>query len=309
MIRKCLDEGTLQSYLDGELSPSVMNETAAHIASCGVCAAAAREAGGEMILFAGAFAPEQSVQVPTDRLRERLAQTIGELQPSAPRAATFANSQSSLREWLAALVAPLMLTPSRAAGFAGLAAVVLFGVTFALLYAPNQQRKFNEVAENQPLPTVGTEGLTASAKSPRGTQTADPESSDAAAPSELTPKILKAGVPPPKPRPSHRVKTPAGDDVKKSPKFLPGEESYLNAIASLSKVVEASGDAVLRPNVRADFERNMAEFDQAIAATRRNALRNPKDRDAVNFLFSAYQSKVELLSAVADRAQVAAIGR
>ena len=66
---------------------------------------------------------------------------------------------------------------------------------------------------------------------------------------------------------------------------------------------------MLKPQVRAQYERNLAVLDKAIEETRLVARRNPKDKDAVDFLMSAYQSKVELLTTVADQAQVAALGR
>jgi hypothetical protein len=90
---------------------------------------------------------------------------------------------------------------------------------------------------------------------------------------------------------------------------VPGEKNYREAIASLEKVVWAEGDSVLNQRARIEYERNIAVLDRAIEETRRVALRNPKDRDAVSFLMSAYQSKVELLTTVTDQAQVAAIGR
>jgi hypothetical protein len=90
---------------------------------------------------------------------------------------------------------------------------------------------------------------------------------------------------------------------------LPGEQEYRTAIASLEKTIKLGGDESLRPALRADFERNLALLDSAITQTRQIAAQNPKDRDAVSFLMSAYQSKVELLTRVADEAQVAALGR
>jgi len=92
-------------------------------------------------------------------------------------------------------------------------------------------------------------------------------------------------------------------------KLLPGEKDYQTAIASLEKTIKMGGDATLRPAVRVDYERNLAILDSAINQTRQVAARNPKDKDAVGFLMSVYQSKVELLTKVADQAQVAALGR
>ena len=90
---------------------------------------------------------------------------------------------------------------------------------------------------------------------------------------------------------------------------MPGEKNYREAIASLEVAVKAGGDAVLNPSARIEYERNIAVLDRAIEETRRVALRNPKDKDAVSFLMAAYQSKVELLTTVADQTQVAALGR
>ena len=98
-------------------------------------------------------------------------------------------------------------------------------------------------------------------------------------------------------------------DHPKAPEILPGEKDYQTAIASLEKTIKLGGDAALRPAVRVDYERNLAILDNAITQTRQAAVKNPKDRDAVGFLMSAYQSKVELLTKVADQAQVAALGR
>ena len=33
-METCLDEGTLQAYLDGELSPETLNRVALHLAAC-----------------------------------------------------------------------------------------------------------------------------------------------------------------------------------------------------------------------------------------------------------------------------------
>jgi hypothetical protein len=56
----------------------------------------------------------------------------------------------------------------------------------------------------------------------------------------------------------------------------------------------------MRPALQAEYERNLALVDRAIAATRSAAKRNPNDPDAAEFMFSAYQSKVDLLNTIAD---------
>jgi hypothetical protein len=82
---------------------------------------------------------------------------------------------------------------------------------------------------------------------------------------------------------------------------LPGEQNYLKAIDSLKVEIEATDETAMKPSLRAEYERNLAIVDQAIDSTRRVARRHPKDPDATSFLYSSYQSKLDLLSAVAEQ--------
>jgi hypothetical protein len=56
----------------------------------------------------------------------------------------------------------------------------------------------------------------------------------------------------------------------------------------------------MRPDLHAEYERNLAVVDRALAAARNAAKKNPKDPDAAEFVYAAYQSKVDLLNTVAD---------
>src|SRR6476620_8342658 len=71
-MTRCLDEGKLQSYFDGELSIDMMESVTSHLASCVTCAAAARELEEESALLTSALAAEFETSVPTERLRERI---------------------------------------------------------------------------------------------------------------------------------------------------------------------------------------------------------------------------------------------
>ena len=57
----------------------------------------------------------------------------------------------------------------------------------------------------------------------------------------------------------------------------------------------------MKPSLRAEYERNLAIVDQAIFSTRRTARSNPNDPDAAEFLYSSYQSKLDLLNTVAQQ--------
>jgi hypothetical protein len=82
-------------------------------------------------------------------------------------------------------------------------------------------------------------------------------------------------------------------------KLLPGERSYLQAIARLDSTIKQN-KAPMRPSLQVEYERNLAVVDRAIAATRNAAKSNPNDTDAADFMFAAYQSKVDLLNTIAD---------
>jgi hypothetical protein len=56
----------------------------------------------------------------------------------------------------------------------------------------------------------------------------------------------------------------------------------------------------MRPALQSEYERNLAMVDRAIAATRNAAKSNPNDPEAADFMFAAYQTKVDLLNQVAE---------
>jgi hypothetical protein len=308
MTKRCLDEGLLQAYIDGELSNEHAAEAASHIASCDACAATLAGVEGESAFFAAAFAPDESISVPTELLRSRIGAAVAQLEDA------HGFNQKRSRGWNfggfpASLSGLFSLTPQHAAAFASLLAVVTAGVIYFTVVKPrpttDAPQSSREVASND-APTTGPKELT------KVTPDVN-ESVNAPAPTPekggAKPVIVKAGY-----MPRHRVNrdgeagpTPTTAAPKEQP--LSGEKDYRVAIASLEKTIKMGGDASLKPSLRVEYERNLAILDSAIAQTRQVAAQNPKDKDAVGFLMSAYQSKVELLTKVADQAQVSALGR
>lgn len=315
MLRRCLDEGLIQSYLDGELSQDKSQEAEAHVASCAACAAALREAEGELSMFTTAFAPESQVTVPTERLRERVEAAIADLRYSqVQQAAPRTQARWNFKNWLSTLAASLSPTPARVAAFASIIAVVAFAVFFGVIISRRQATRHEQVAvSNAPhAPSVATVPSEPARTETRETQpaaddvrTPAPDSNNAGSVVIAKASLKRA----PAPRIKRATPTTNGRDSNPKEMLLPGEENYLKSIASLSSVIKAGGDVSMSPALRADYERSLAVVDQAIAASRRNVLRNPKDRDASKFLISAYQSKVELLGAVVEQSQVATLGR
>lgn len=299
MTKRCLDEGILQAYIDGELSHEQTAEAASHLAACETCAAALAEVEGETSFFAAAFAPDESVSVPSEVLRARINAAVAQLE-----SVTESNEQRS-QGWsfsapLATLSGLFSFTPQGAVAFAGVLAALVVGI----IYFSSQS------SQQKPGKTQGTPEVAQTSATPERPLVVTP-----------TPEIVE---PLPVPahdkgngQPTYALAKHNPRSVKRAPaaptalkeEALPGEKEYQTAIASLEKTIKLGGDESLRPALRADYERNLALLDSAITQTRQVAARNPKDRDAVDFLMAAYQSKFELLTQVADQAQVATLGR
>jgi len=62
-MKRCLDEAKLQCYIDGELSLEQLESVTSHLASCALCAAAARELEEESAFVMSALAAEFEASV------------------------------------------------------------------------------------------------------------------------------------------------------------------------------------------------------------------------------------------------------
>jgi len=312
MTKRCLDEGLLQAYIDGELSNESAAEAASHIASCDACASALAGFEQDSAFFATAFAPDESVNIPTEVLRSRINAAVAQLEDARGLNQSRSNGWS-FNGFLASLSGLFTFTPQRAAGFASVLALVAAGIIyFAVIKKTGTNdgpRPSQEIASNGVKPAPTDEATRPSPVVEGG----DPDSPvDAALSNEKgngKSGIVHAGL-----KPRRRVNRTEGPKTTATPEAkkelgLPGEKDYQTAIASLEKTIKFGGDATLKPALRVQYERNLAILDSAIDQTRKVAAANPKDKDAVGFLMSAYQSKVELLTKVADQAQVAALGR
>lgn len=305
MTKRCLDEGVLQAYLDGELSQERAAEAASHLAACDACAAALAEAGQETSLFATAFAPDESVGVPSVVLRSRINAAVAQLESQAESSQRHSQARS-FGGFFASLPGLFSFTPRGAAAFASLLAVV----ALALVYF--------SIQKSQQTPVYTAHGVDFSSAAPTPERpsvvTPTPEAVEPPTPNASPDKVTTSTIPAKFDKTRRaassnggvrpRVATPTPKEA-----LVPGEKDYQTAIASLEKTIKLGGDESLRPALRADYERSLALLDTAITQTRQVAARNPKDETAVSFLMAAYQSKVELLSKVADQAQVAALGR
>jgi anti-sigma factor RsiW len=292
-MKECVEEGILQSYFDGELSIEMMEKVGRHLTSCVGCKRAARELEQASLVLSEALEPEFALSVPTDRLRSRIDAAIAErrvLNPARPSLA--AASTRSSRRWFASIAELFTLSPQRALAYGGVAAVLLFALTFAIL-------RFNHRVAPPPTPFVAVNNP---APAPAPAPTKESKQSNPA-------PVSSPGVTKEKDARQNsyvavnRRVTPKRDTNREEAshvQLLPGERSYLKTIAKLDNTIRSESNKPMRPALQSEFERNLAMVDRAIAATRSAAKQNPSDPDAAEFMFAAYQNKVDLLNQVAE---------
>jgi hypothetical protein len=284
-MKECLPEEVLQSYLDGELHERRMEQVTSHLASCITCSDLARQLEQENSVLAAALAPEFDTAVPSERLRQRLDGAIG----SARIEAAAGNAPTGkVRGWVSSLSDLFTFRPQRALGYASLLLIVGFGLIMGMM-------RWQTV----PTSTIDSVVATASpAPSPEPT-TAPPATS---VPPSSEPNGRKSNVPNERRRGSAIAARPASrpnESIANHVKLLPGERSYLQTIAQLDSTIK-SDKGRMKPDVQAEYQRNLAFVDRTLAVARTAAKSNPNDPDATEFMFSAYQSKVDLLNTIAE---------
>ena len=276
-MRQCLDEGMLQSYFDGELSTELMEAATSHLASCAACAAAASELEQESSMLSTALAAEFEASVPTERLRQRIDAAVAGLQV----ANAGAQKAGVVATLLGSFTSLFNFAPGRMLGYASLIVMLAVGLIFGLMKFRTPalvQPKDNSVASSGPV--IPKPGPAPSVKEEPKVVTPGP-----------TPNFVAVNK---KPN-GNRTVAPKSPAVK----LIPGERSYLQTIAKLDTAIK-SGNKAMRPTLQVEYEKNLAVVDRAIAATRNAAKSNPNDPDATDFMFAAYQSKVDLLNTIAD---------
>lgn len=284
----CLNEGTLQSYYDGQLAPEAFEQVDSHLASCPLCKDAARQIESEMELTSAAFAAEMALSVPSERLRNRLDEAIAGL--NNPPVLGEGGVSSRVRTWFGSLGSIFNLSPQRTLGFASLVVFfVLAAVVGGVVMRQRDSQTGLEVAGNQnEMADLSFDLLTRQDTEPNG-------------------KVIEHRIARRRPASSAiRSSNPEsanGNVVELAHRQLPGERNYLQAISLLTEAIEANGETSLKPTLLADYKRNLEVVNEAIKATQRTARTNPESPDAAEMLFEVYQSKLDLLSAVAEQSQ------
>ncbi len=298
-MKRCLDEATLQSYFDGELSGEMLEHATLHLASCSTCAATAREMEEEINLLMTALAPEFEASVPTERLRERIDAAVLDQRIGA----ASVHDRMGFGAFISNL---LSFGTQRTLGYASLVMVLAFAAIFGLVKlrtTPVQQQQQPQVAQTTTTPDVQPANTGATSNSTAVSTGIKPDGVIAQGPNRKA-DVVNRPVKFTAAKFVNRTNVAAENRTNATPtaepvKLLPGERSYLQTIAKLDSTIQANKKQ-MRPSLQVEYERNLAVVDRAIAATRSAAKKNPNDPDTADFMFAAYQSKVDLLNTIAD---------
>jgi hypothetical protein len=293
MNTKCYDIGTIQAFLDGELSSDAAARITNHIAACDACAISLAEAEEESAVVFTALEREFNTLVPTQRLWSKINDSI-----------IIEKQRTPFLQKIWAFVTSNLGNPS----FAVAASVlIVFGI-FAAVWGLRSSNSRPDVplvqVTSEPLADLTKPNITAPELTGEDVKTVSPtqnlvqvERADYRR-DRTAYQVINAVRP---------VRKPALESGPRSTDgYLPGEESYVKTIASLSESVADQKDAVMRPSERISYERDMAVVNDSIKRMREVVKNNPKNESAKQVLYSSYQNKVDLLNSVAQKEELVA---
>lgn len=304
MTEKCFDEGTIQAFLDGELPTDLLENVARHTAMCANCSMLLMQAEEESAFAFSALDAEFNALVPTERIRTNLYDAIAKIEK--PRASF----------WTRIFGAGFSFSNPSIVAFASLVLVVGLFTTLYInretqnaggsLAVNNQSNPNTAPVKSQPVAVTPADSIdkAGAADIEKGATVIEPPVYRPAVSQQ--PTIQKAVYKPGKPMVEERKPKIEDRPVSNTAPVLLGEESYIKTIATLTESVNSRKDSVMRPSERVAFETDLAVVDDAIKKMRAEIRRNPKNEAARQVLRSSYQSKIDLLSSVAEKTELMA---
>ncbi|HWN08616.1 MAG TPA: hypothetical protein VNO50_04980 [Pyrinomonadaceae bacterium] len=265
-MKKCIDEGTLQAWFDGELDANAAADVAAHLHSCIHCGEAARTLEVENLILSQGLSAEFVEAVPTERLRQRIKSAASGLQVT-PVPAINGSWVNTVRSLFPSL---------RTVAYASIAAAILITGIFLVV---NRKQETSAPSVEKVKPTEVT------APKPQSTFGPPKEAVAVGPPGRLAP---------PRPKLSRSRRTSEPDALS----LAWQEKQYRSAFAQLNEAIKAQ--APLTPSLRFEYEYNLAMVDNDIINSRQIARKNPKDPLAAQSMLAAYQSKIDLMNQLAQ---------
>ena len=288
MNGNCLDIGTIQAFLDGELTPEISMSVSGHIAKCEACSMMLGEAEEESAFVFPVLEREMNTLVPTQRLWSRINESIAVERENTPFwKKVLTGIAVSLRNPSIAIAASVVIVVGV------FAAVYSIRSDEAVISTPNTARVQPKQTDPIPALSVSTE--------PPQTETSGPARTRYVA-NDQKPTVVKADYVVREKQPL----TAKGPYMVNADGYLPGEESYVRTISNLSQTVAGQKNSVMRPSQQVAYERDLAVVDDSIKRMRSEVRKNPKNESAKQVLYTSYQNKIDLLNSVAQKEELMA---
>lgn len=281
MKENCLDIGTIQAFLDRELSHAESTRVSSHVAACASCALILSQAEDESALVFSALDREFDTLVPTQRLWGRINTALETERREAP-----------FWQKVLAFVRTSLANPSMAIAAS---LVIVIAIAAAIMMnrgTPVTDSPGSYVAKTT-APTVDTPPVEI-----RKVEPAAPAPGPIVERASFNPAPRRLTVEP--------TVAPKASPATLTSDYMPGEDSYVKTIANLKKTAERNKDDVMRPSQRIAYERDMAVVDDAIAKMRKEVKKNPKNESARQVLYASYQNKIDLLNSVSQKQELMA---
>jgi anti-sigma factor RsiW len=286
-MKNCIDIGIIQAFLDGELPTSEVARVSDHIEGCDACAVLLSQAEDENAVVFPALAREFDTMVPTQRLWARIEDSI-----------QFEKDAAPFWQKLYGIIISGFASPQIA-----VAAGLLLVVGIVAILVLNKPAASPDIAYQRPA-NVST--VVNVAPVTTGEERIIPPSATSRSTVEVAYRAPRRQTAEPTVRPNSSTTASTADA-----NALPGEESYISTIASLSKSVSGDQDPnVMSASQQVSFARDMAVVDDTIKRMRSAVRQNPKNGTAKQMLSAAYQNKIDLLNSVAQKEElVASLGQ
>lgn len=290
MKKDCLEIGTIQAFLDGELASDLLETAATHLALCDDCAALLAAAEEESAIVFSALDAELNTLVPTQRLWTKINNEI----------------EKERRPFWQTVFA-FFKNPAVSA-FASL--MIVFGVFMGYLNLKNGQSSVDVARTKREIEQVSSPAFKTDEIIPEKTEKpkVNNEITEFTKTDEklrnhftATKTVIKETVTKIEEKPKKEEKVqPAAQN------YLPGEASYIRTIGTLENNVNRTKDETLSPSARFTFEQNLAMVNDVIKKMREQLRKNPRNEAARQLLAAAYQNKIDLLNSVAEKEQLMA---
>jgi len=290
MNGNCLDIGTIQAFLDGELTPEVSMSVSGHIAKCEACSMMLGEAEEESAFVFPVLEREMNTLVPTQRLWSRINESIAVERENTPF-------------WKKVLtgIAVSLRNPSIAIAASVVIVVGVFAAVYSIKFDQPVVNNGRNIANVQPKLTDPIPTVVSGPTAPSQTETSGPARVRYVANDQKS-QVVKADYVVREKQPL----TAKGPYMVNADGYLPGEESYVRTISNLSQTVAGQKNSVMRPSQQVAYERDLAVVDDSIKRMRSEVRKNPKNESAKQVLYTSYQNKIDLLNSVAQKDELMA---